>query len=121
MEPFDIILLIFTLVTLAFAGVALFNTFRCTKRIQGVFTGVQRYGSKYAPVFKYVYDGETIEGRTYQLYSPSQLQSKYTEGETYEIFVDPRDPRICAGERRIVSTVWVYLAFGIICFIMLFV
>ena len=114
---------------LAFTGVfRLRNVYACRLPVQGVYCSCNLYVSKNAaqcaPVFEYTVDGQRIRTQSAEAMGRRELEKRYREGGSYEIFVDERHPRLFVLQRRVhlfdiglLASALLFAALGVYCFL----
>lgn len=94
------------------------NFFTCKKVILGQYTGYNRYSSThgitlYSPIFDYEIDGIKYHTQCFYGIKYNQLQATYEIGNTYEIFINEKNPNLIIVERKIKFNNLFLLMFGI--------
>lgn len=114
---------------LAFTGVfRLRNVYACRLPVQGVYCSCNMYVSKNAaqcaPVFEYTVDGQRIRTQSAEAMGRCELEKRYREGGSYEIFVDEKHPRFFVLQRRVhlfdiglLASALLFAALGVYCFL----
>ena len=73
-----------------------------------------RYGYYYAPQFSYNYNGVSILMYSFSSYRKRKFNKLFVINNTYDIFINPENPKHCVDKRYFpISTIFV-LIFGII-------
>ena len=91
---------------LAFTGVfRLRNVYACRLPARDVYCSCNMYVSKNAAqcalVFEYTVDGQRIRTQSAEAVGCRELEKRYREGGSYEIFVDEKHPRFFVLQRRV--------------------
>lgn len=53
------------------------------------------------PVFRYSYEGKNYQNRSAQGLSKRRAQKRYEIGQTYDLYINEKDPNYCVVSRRI--------------------
>lgn len=82
----------------------------CNREITGVYSRVNEYKSyggngtsttKYAPVFRYHFEGNAYEQQTFQCFSGKYIAKNFVAGENYPIFINERKPERFVVHKRV--------------------
>lgn len=77
---------------------AIKNSSKCNTKIRAVYVDyavikVRNGGKMYFPVFRYRYNGQQYEEKTFQNFSKRYIHSTYQEGMEYDIYIDIENPK----------------------------
>ncbi len=73
-----------------------------------------RYGCYYAPQFSYNYSGETILVYSFSSYRKRKFNKLFGINNTYDVFINPENPKQCVDKRYFPKSTIFVLIFGII-------
>ena len=85
----------------------------CKTQINAMLTAINSYSSTkgvtmYAPIFRYVYNGNQYEIQSPLTYSKKKIMKKYVTGQPYLIYIDANHPERCIDSKKI--SVWYYIS-----------
>ena len=85
----------------------------CKTQINAMLTAINSYPgtngvTMYAPVFRYVYNGNQYEIQSPLTYSKKKIMKKYVTGQPYLIYIDANHPERCIDSKKI--SVWYYIS-----------
>lgn len=99
----------------------------CKTEITGIFikynTVHNGRGVTYEPVFRYYIEGEEFQGRCLNWMSLSNIQKKFTAGQTYMIYVNAKKPGYFVVYRKvqIQDIIVVLIGIGLILLVAVFI
>lgn len=98
-----------------------YSLVRCKDKVAGIYHGYNTYYggngvSTQAPVFEYMYNGTLYKEQTAQTVSYKLLTQKMRNGQTYNIYVDPKHPAVFILQKKIKVSSIVTVIFGIMFF-----
>ena len=98
-----------------------YSLVRCKDKVDGIYHGYNTYYggngvSTQAPVFEYMYNGTLYKEQTAQTVSYKLLTQKMRNGQTYNIYVDPKHPAVFILQKKIKVSSIVTVIFGIMFF-----
>ncbi len=71
------------------------------------------YVTMYAPVFRYIYQGQQYTAQTPNSYSKKKLGRLYQAGQTYSILINPDNPQQCTDSDKLPGSTYLFLILGI--------
>lgn len=82
-----------------------YSLVRCKDKVDGIYHGYNTYYggngvSTQAPVFEYMYNGTLYKEQTAQTGSYKLLAQKMRNGQTYNIYVDPKHPTVFILQKK---------------------
>ena len=95
---------------------------RCTRKVSAKcvsFYTIRRKFSFYTPRFSYDHNGETILAQSFLLYSKGKINKLFEINGTYDIFINPKNPKQCVDKRYFPKSNIVLLICGIIFFVII--
>lgn len=98
---------------------AVYNLARCKTQIPATYlyantyTGRRGYRS-FAPVFRYYFRGVTYERQTAENYSLKKLNSRFVQGQTYQVWINEKTPEACITQKKLQGTHILCLVIGIL-------
>lgn len=98
-----------------------YSLVRCKDKVAGIYHGYNTYYggngvSTQAPVFEYLYNGTLYKEQTAQTVSYKLLTQKMRNGQTYNIYVDPKHPAVFILQKKIKVSSILTVIFGIMFF-----
>lgn len=98
-----------------------YSLVRCKDKVAGIYHGYNTYYggngvSTQAPVFEYMYNGTLYKEQTAQTVSYKLLTQKMRNGQTYNIYVDPKHPAVFILQKKIKVSSILTVIFGIMFF-----
>lgn len=110
---------IFGLILILVAFNDIYSLIKCHKKINGIYRGYNTYyGGKgvsvQAPMFEYTYNGTCYQEQSTQNSSYKRLTRELRNGETYDIYVDPRHPAVFILTRKLKVSTIVTLLLGVL-------
>ncbi len=101
----------------------------CTTKVIGVYQGYHMFKSvrgysSYAPVFHYYFQGREYQAQAYENYSLKKITARFTPGNSYEIYINDKNPNQYVtrsgqwGNKILLLSVGLFLLFGYIVSIM---
>ncbi|WP_276886379.1 hypothetical protein [Allobaculum stercoricanis] len=98
-----------------------YSLVRCKDKVDGIYHGYNTYYggngvSTQAPVFEYMYNGTLYKEQTAQTVSYKLLTQKMRNGQTYNIYVDPKHPAVFILQKKIKVSSILTVIFGIMFF-----
>lgn len=76
-----------------------------------------RYVTYYAPVFQYVYQGQQYSSQTPNSYSKKKLNRLYQAGQSYDILINPDNPRQCTDRNQLPGVTFLFLFLAVFLFL----
>ena len=98
-----------------------YSLVRCKDKVAGIYHDYNTYYggngvSTQAPVFEYMYNGTLYKEQTAQTVSYKLLTQKMRNGQTYNIYVDPKHPAVFILQKKIKVSSILTVIFGIMFF-----
>lgn len=98
----------------------LLKVIQCTERVEAIYVGADEHRVKgntsYTPKFAFERNGRTYCNTTGQTYSRRKIK-KFAEGESYSIYINPKNPNnMCVGRAPSGSS-WLLICMGLLCFL----
>lgn len=87
---------------------------KCTIIVSAKCVSFTTRGNGYAPQFSYIYNGETILEYSFSSYLKRKFNKLFEINNTYDIFINPENPKYCVDKRYFPKNIIVVLIFGII-------
>lgn len=105
-ENLEIALLIF-IIGYTFLGIStylIYSCVSCNKKIKATFIGVNKYTNATGkslnfPIYKYEFLGINYEEQSLQDIR-SKVLNNYVIGEEYEIYINPKKPKLCIANKK---------------------
>lgn len=98
--------------------VSMWNVLKCTKKIDATFDcAVAEYFRKrvyYTPQFSFTYQGRKYCNISGEIFSERKIKQNFQGGETYNIYINPKDPKDFCVQRKINGGGIVMVCMGIL-------